>query len=343
MREDDRQAQRAASHAGGCAAGTAARATGMTTPTASRAAPSRRSALGCATSSLRHVRSATKAATTPPGRQSTVPATYRRVSTRIEIGRIALARAGRPTARRRRPRSRGRAGPRTSWWRLAPRQPSASALSRSRVSRMPARWRSVNASTPSRYFSVKLIDRSVMPSGLSRRCGHAGPAAGERLELEGPDQPVLLDLERELAGRLEALHPRVRRPDHVVLLVVVDERRTQADRVAVDRAAHDLRAPGRHPLDVGDQRPHLLGCGVDLDGGLQHGGPGSSVMHRQAASASALIRSRVLYMPSWSSPVNLGTPPMAIAVDLGRELRDALRGLAALGDAGAAVGDAARA
>ena len=153
-------------------------------------------------------------------------------------------------------------------------QPSASALIRVRVARMPSRSSPVNLSTPPSTASCSRSEIGVIPSGVSRRWVTPGAARGG-LQGVGPDHAVVQDPEREVAVRLEPHDLRPGRPHLPARAVDVERAGAEAHRPAHERP-YALRAPGRHPRQVGDQRPHPLGGGGDVDGLVQ----GSDLGHR---------------------------------------------------------------
>jgi predicted nucleotidyltransferase component of viral defense system len=93
------------------------------------------------------------------------------------------------------------------------------------------------------------------------------------LETEGPDHPVLLDPERELAAGVEPDHVAVRLPRQLTVAVGVGEPGTQPDlgEISGEPGRLHLRAPLRHPADIADDLPDPFGGRLDLDAVFEQG------------------------------------------------------------------------
>ncbi len=96
---------------------------------------------------------------------------------------------------------------------------------------------------------------------------HAG-AGVSRLQLVAPDRVVDIHPERQLLLRNDLGDGARRRPEQVVAAVEVDRPGALAHRAErLHQSA--LRAPLRHPAEIGDQCPHLVHRRVDVDLCLQ--------------------------------------------------------------------------
>ncbi len=147
---------------------------------------------------------------------------------------------------------------------------SDSALTRVRVCRIPARSSRVKVSWPPRAILVSLIETSEIPSGARRRWVTRVPVLG-RFERERPDRLVVLDAERELAVRLEGDHLGAGGPHQRPAPVDVERAGAELDGAAPHDRADHLRAPLRHPGQIGHERPHLRRRRGHIDALLEQG------------------------------------------------------------------------